>query len=155
MPKCLISIKSQVNHTHRSVAILAEHAASDMNLGEIFKNLGASEERYYLKSFEYWVGGFHNNERFHGWNKSQHDGKYTKCYVFKNVSQAARLYGFLCRPKSNDPNYEMCLLVLYAQKKKWKTDTAELERAKAMINDPDILTALKDPKLFTEGKGEK
>jgi hypothetical protein len=154
MPKCLIRIESQLTHAHRSVAIVKEHGSASVNIGPIFAGLKLSEERYYRKSFEYWVGGFHINERFHGWNKTQHGGKYTKCFVFKNVSQAARLYGFLCRPKPADSDYEMCILVLFAQKKKWKTDTGELERAKAMINDPDILNALKDPKLFNKGEGE-
>jgi hypothetical protein len=100
------------------------------------------------------VGDFRINKRFHGWNKSQHEGKYTDCFVFKNVSEAARIYGFLCRPKAADPSYEMCVLVHYAQKKRWHTDTAELQRAHDLKNDPDILSALKDPDLFTKGKGK-
>ncbi|MBA2703128.1 MAG: hypothetical protein H0U60_04660 [Blastocatellia bacterium] len=155
MPECLIRIVSQLTHTRRSVAVIEKHASPSANLGGFFGLAGDSDNKYHRKSFDYWVGGHHVNERFHGWNKSQHDGKYTRCFVFKNVSAAERLYGFLCRPKTDDENYEMCVLVLYAEKKKWKTDTAELERAKAMINDPDVLAALRDPKLFTKGEGKK
>src|SRR6266850_8415215 len=106
MSKCVIKIVSKLDHAHRSVAVLVEHAASYANLG----GFSLQEERYHLKSFEYWVGGFHINERFHGWSKSQHEGKYTNCFVFKNVAEGERFYGFLCRPKAKDPQYEMCVL---------------------------------------------
>ncbi|HLA12892.1 MAG TPA: hypothetical protein VJ023_20065 [Pyrinomonadaceae bacterium] len=155
MAKCLIRILSELKHKYRSVAVVEEHSSPSANLGGFFpKAPVTSEDRYYQKSFEYWVGGFHIKERFHGWNKSQYEGKYNDCFVFKNVSDAARIYGFLCRPKAGDPNYEMCVLVHYAQKKKWKTDTTELQRAKDLKMDLDILRALKDPSLFKEGKGK-
>jgi hypothetical protein len=155
MAKCLIRILSELKHKYRSVAVVEEHPSPSANLTGFFPAAPVTtSDRYYQKSFEYWVGGFQIKERFHGWNKSQHEGKYTDCFVFKNVSQAERIYGFLCRPKSDDKNYEMCVLVLQATKKKWKTDTAELKRAKDLKSNADILEALKDPKLFTTGKGE-
>jgi hypothetical protein len=154
MSKCVIRIKSQLNHARRSVALVMEHAVSYINAGTVFENLSTQEERYLLKSFEYWVGGFNNDDRFHGWTKSQHKGKYTNCYVFKNVSKAARFYGFLCRPKADNSQYEMCVLVLHAKKKKWKTDIKELQRAEDMRVDSDIQKALSDPRLFEKGVGE-
>jgi hypothetical protein len=155
MARCLIRVVSDLKHKYRSVAVVEEHSSPSANLSGFFpKVLVTSDDRYYQKSFEYWTGGFHIKKRFHGWNKSQHEGKYTECFVFKNVSEAERIYGFLCRPKAEDPNYEMCVLVHYAQKKKWTTDTAEIQRAKDLKSNRDILNALKDPDLFTKGKGK-
>jgi len=151
---CSIEIKAGKNNSRYAVAFL-EHSASYVDIKPTFEHLGANVQRYHLKSFDYWIGGFHINDRFHGWNKSQHKGKYARCFVFKNVSEGERLYGFLCKPKGEDQNYEMCVLVLYAQKKRWNTDTAELDRAELMRNNPDVQAALKDPNLFTKGVGKK
>ena len=49
----------------------------------------------------------------------------------------------------------MCVLILYAKKKTWGTDTAELDRAENMRTDPDVLAALQDPDLFMTGEGKK
>ncbi len=151
---CSIEIKAGKTNPRYAVAFL-EHSASYVDIKAVFGQLSVSVQRYHLKSFDYWIGGFHNNDRFHGWNKSQHKGKYARCFVFKNVSEGERLYGFLCKPKGEDQNYEMCVLVLYARKKKWNTDTAELARAELLRKDPDVQAALKDPELFTEGVGKK
>jgi hypothetical protein len=155
MAKCLVRIVSELQHRFRSVAVVEEHSSPLANLKGFFPKIPVtSDDKYYKKSFEYWVGGFHINQRFHGWNKSQHEGQYTECFVFKNVSDAERVYGFLCRPKSHDAQYEMCVLVHWATKKKWNTDIAELQRAKNMKSDLDIWKALKDPDLFRKGKGK-
>jgi hypothetical protein len=154
MANCLIRMLTNLAHKHRSVAVIEDHSSPLANLKGFFPKMPVtSDDRYYRKSFDYWLGDFRNNRRFHGWDKSQYNGKFTECFVFKNVSEAERVYGFLCRPKRNDTNYEMCVLVHSATKKKWTTDTAELQRAKDMKSDADVLKALQDPNLFIKGKG--
>lgn len=149
--ECTVTIKNGLVHPRRSVALLS-YPASYVNIVEAYSAL---DERYYLKSFDMWMDNLHRPKRYHGWNKSEHEGKHTKCYVFKYVEEGERLYGFLCRPREpNDPHYEMCVLVLHAQKKKWKTDVAELARAERMRTDPHVQAALDDPDLFTEGTGK-
>jgi hypothetical protein len=151
---CSIKIRAGLNNKRRSVAFLERHSASYVDIKAAFDGLKASAQRYHFKSFDIWMGD-HNSDRFHGWNKSQHGGKYTECFAFRNVSEGERLYGFLCRPKKENPHYEMCVLILYAKKKGWNTDLSELERAETMRTDPDVLAALQDPELFIKGEGKK
>ena len=148
---CKISIKNGLAHPRRSVALL-EYPASYV---DITKAYSALDERYYLKSFDVWMDGHSRPKRYHGWNPSDYDGRYAHCYVFKNVDAGERLYGFLCRPKEPaDFEYEMCVLVLYAKKKKDKTDPAELARAERMRTDIHVQAALLDPELFRNGEGK-
>lgn len=151
---CSIKIRAGLKHARRAVAFLEQHSASYVDIKSAFDRLKASAQRYHLKSFDFYLGNHKNDDRHHGWNQSQHGGKYTNCYVFKNVSEGERLYGFICRPKKDNPQFEMCVLVLYAKKKRWSTDTAELDRANRMRTNPDVLAALQDPDLFKEGEGK-
>lgn len=150
---CSIKIRAGLKHARRAVAFLEQHSASYVDIKASFDSLKANSQRYHLKSFDIWLGG-HSSDRFHRWDKSQHKGKYTNCFTFRNVSEGERLYGFLCRPKAENPQYEMCVLILYAQKKKWNTDLTELARAEKMRTDPDVLAALNDPDLFIKGEGK-
>ena len=150
-----IKIRAGVKHARRAIAFLESHSASYVDIKDAFDGLKESAQRYHFKSFDFWLGNHKNDDRHHGWNQGQHGGKYTECYVFKNVSDGERLYGFLCRPKKGNPHFEMCVLVLYAKKKRWKTDVAELARAEKMRTDINVLEALQDPNFFIEGEGKK
>lgn len=100
-----------------------------------------------------WMDGHHRPKRYHGWNASQYGGKYTNCYVFKHVDEAERIYGFLCRPTvAENQNCEVCVLVLFAEKKRNETDVTELKRVEEMRTDPNVWRALNDPRLYTEGE---
>jgi len=152
--ECKITIKAGFGHAHRSVAFL-QYPVPYVDVEGAFDSLDKASERFHLKSFDMWMDDHHRPKRYHGWNKSEHKGEYSDCFVFKNVGECERLYGFLCHPKApEDPNYEMCVLVLYAQKKKWNTDTAELDRVEKMRKDTHVQAALQDPDLFKEGEGE-
>lgn len=152
--ECIVTIKAGFNHARRSVAFL-QYPSPHVDIEGAFNRLDKASERFHLKSFDMWMDDHHRPKRYHGWNKTEHKGKYTRCFVFKNVSEGERLYGFLCRPKEpTDPQYEMCVLVLYAQKKTWNTDTSELDRAEAMRIDPYVQAALIDLDLFEEGEGK-
>lgn len=149
--ECTVKIVAGLTHPHRRVALL-DFPAAYVN-AMAFEALGESDERYYRKSFDMWMDDHHRPKRYHGWNKSDHKGKYTECFTFKHVDEAERIYGYLCRPTvSENRNREVCVLVLFAEKKKWNTDTAELERADRMRKDPNIWKALNDPTLYLEGE---
>lgn len=120
-----------------------------------FENLATGSDRFYRKSFDYWMGDHPKHERFHPFKKTYEQGKYVHCFVFKNIGEKERFYGFLCHPKPADQSYELCVLVLYAQKKENAQDVAELVRVDRMRKDPDVLTAIKDPKLFIPNKDGK
>lgn len=93
-----------------------------------FNKLPPKERRWMEKSFDWWVSGAgRNNNRFHGWDKSEFNGKYTECFVFKGDEN--RLYGFLCHPKKQDgdPSFQFCVLIAHAQKNQWETEEAFLK----------------------------
>jgi len=65
--------------------------------------------------------------RYHGWDQSEFNGRYTYCFVFKAKNN--RFYGFLCNPKSIiNPSYRVCILVRHALKKEHETDESELSK---------------------------
>jgi hypothetical protein len=144
---------TSLTHTRRGVAFL-EHPAPYVDAKEAFDGLSPSSGRYHRKSFDFWLAGRNLPERFHGFKKSYHSGKYTECFVFKNIEEKERFYGFLCHPKSDDRRYELCVLAVYAQKKENAQDLAELERVDRMRRDLAVRAALRDPRLFTEGVGK-
>lgn len=153
MPRltCTLRIIAGITHPHRRVAVL-DFPAPYVN-AEAFESLTESDERYYRKSFDMWMDGHHRGKRYHGWNASDHKGKYTECYVFKHVDEAERIYGFLCRPTvAENQNREVCVLVLFAEKKRWNTDIDELKRVERMRTNPNVWRALNDPRLYLEGE---
>ena len=152
-PRCTVTMATSLAHTRRGVAFL-EHPAPYVDAKEIFDDLTPSSERYHRKSFDYWLADRHMPERFHGFKKSYEKSKYTQCFVFKNIEEKERFYGFLCHPKPDDQRYQLCVLAVYAQKKENAQDLAELERVERMRKDPAVLAAIRDPRLFTEGVGK-
>ena len=149
--QCTVRIIAGQTHGRRSVVLL-DYPVPYVNALDVFVGLDQSGDRYYRKSFDMWVDNHNRPGRYHGWNKSEHGGKYTECYVFKRVEEAERFYGFLTHVKDDKPSHETCVLVLAAEKKKWTTDTTELDRANEMRTNAHVLAALRDPKLFTEGE---
>ena len=153
--KCSVTVVTSLNHPHRGVALL-EHPAGYVQAKEIFEDLGTSSERYHRKSFDYWMDDPYRRrpERYHGFDKKYQNGRYVWCYAFKNIEEKERFYGFLCHPKPDDPDYLLCVLAVYAQKKENAQDLAELERVERMRNDPNVKDALTDPRLFENGEGK-
>ena len=63
--------------------------------------------------------------KFHRFKNEEE--KYRDCFVFIDLEEQVRLYGFTCHPKA-DRHFELVLLVLWVQKKTKHTDYAELDR---------------------------
>jgi hypothetical protein len=152
-PRCSVTVIAGLTHANKGVALL-EHPAGYVNAKDVFESLDASSGRYHRKSFDFWMGGRHIQDRFHGFKKSYEGGDYVWDYVFKNIAEKERFYGFLCNPKPDNPAYQLCVLTGYAQKKENAQDMAELDRVERMRTDPDVLDALRDPRLFSEGEGK-
>jgi hypothetical protein len=149
--ECTLRIIAGIAHPQRCVMLL-DYPATYVN-AEAFNDLDEADERYYRKSFDYWMGDHHQPKRHHGWSQSDFKGKYTECYVFKHVDEAERIYGFLARPTvSENRNREVCVLVNFAEKKTDKTNPADLERAERMRKEPNVQKALNDPALYTQGE---
>lgn len=153
MASCSVTMITRLDHPRRGVALL-EFPSPTVDAKAVFEGLSRSSDKYHRKSFDYWMGDHHIHERFHPFKKSYEQGKYVNCFVFKNIGEKERFYGFLCHPRPGNPSYELCVLVLYAQKKEDAQDVAELARVERMRIDPDVQTAVNDPRLFTEGVGK-
>ena len=142
-PVCTVRIRAGRDHVRRAVAFLDYEQVSYVDIHQAFKGLSKSEKQYFNTSFDYWVSGMDSKtDRYHGWNKNEFGGRYQECFVFRNPPH--RLYGFLCHPKEpEDRRFLMCVLILHAEKRKWKTDEAELNRAETMRTNVNVQGSLK------------
>ena len=142
-PECSVKIRAGRDHNRRAVAFLDYEQVRYVDIHEAFKKLSVNEKKYFNTSFDYWIGGMDSKiDRYHGWNKNEFGGRYQECFVFKNPPH--RLYGFLCHPKTpEDGRFLMCVLILHAEKRKWKTDETELKRAETMRTNTEVQGALR------------
>jgi hypothetical protein len=85
-----------------------------------------------------WLQGVDKARKAHGWNKSQHNGKYVDCWVFKYETH--RVYGFLNR---NSVLRHQCVLVHYCAKTKNASDTSVLAKIVEFSSTPEVIAALK------------
>ena len=126
----------------RAVAILI---SSDGKVGAnaAFDRLDRKEKAWFHVSFDYWrANQVGNNRRYHGWTKSQFQGKYCGCFVFKHSQ--LRLYGFLYHPIKTNPRFEVCVLIHPAYKDRDETDPADLERTLQTGTKPEVVNAIED-----------
>ena len=150
-PACTVTIQAGRGHKWRAVAFLDYQSVGFVDICEAFLGLDENEQKHFKTSFDYWISGFNKPDRYHGWNKSGFSGKYQECFVFKNPPH--RLYGFLCHPREpDDKRFQTCVLILHAQKKKWTTDTTELDRAETMRQNAFVQTALRETNFAEEVK---
>jgi hypothetical protein len=126
----------------------------------VFDALPDEIRRTFLRRFYKWIddlpGSPIQHHQYHGWEKTQYDGKYAECWVFK--APGNRLYGFLCHPKSpEDKRYELCVLVLHDSKHAHETREVNLRRAEEMRTNIDVKTAIERefPKQAQERQGVK
>ncbi len=124
----------------RGLAFLCSDTDGTVNARDVFGGLAEKREWELRSRFDYWIDGGTNNRWFHGWDAP----KYRLCFVFKwKDRKPQRIYGFLCHPTPNrQPRFELCVLVLHAQKTERETDTAELDRVNALRVDSDVLVAI-------------
>jgi hypothetical protein len=163
MSRCTVTMITRLDHPRRGVALL-EYPLPYVNAKAVFDRMVEDRsDRHHQKSFDYWLGGHdQKTERFHGFNKGfggtkkGQQGKYIECFTFKDIGEKERFYGFLFHPKPDDERYQLCVLVIYVQKKEDAVDMAQLDRVNTVRKLADVQTALRDPRLFNpdaEGKG--
>lgn len=75
--------------------------------------------------------------------------KYRDCFVFIDLEEQVRIYGFTCHPKKADPRFELVLLIRWVQKKEQHTNYAELDRVLMWKDHLATRAALLD--AFSEG----
>jgi hypothetical protein len=130
----------------RRLAWLVSDSHNEVDAEGFFNDLGRKAKDHIETGFDCWVDGRPNDKRHHGWSKSDHGGKYTKCHVFKYVHGKVRLYGFKVpvrvRSDKRETNVELCILVLGAKKAGDKTDPAVLERVRRVSEMADVKLAV-------------
>ena len=130
------------DHPMRGVAFLVSEDKI-MTAKKAFDNLDRTCERSLRTRFDAWQSGQQNKStRYHGWNKSEYNGRYTNCFVFKCKSH--RFYGFLYNPKEENKRYQICILVSHANKKEWETDEADLKYIEAIRTNLAVIRTVKE-----------
>ena len=80
-------------------------------------------------------------QKYHGWDRSEHRGKYVNCFVFKfqNSKNSLRLYGFLCNPDIENPRFQMFVPVRLETKRTDDADVTILNQVVAISRDAAIV----------------
>ena len=140
-----IELITPENHPRRGVAFLISEDERVTSKSS-FDRLDENTKRMFQTRFDYWLSGKPYERGYHGWDKSQFQGKYTNCFVFtcREERKAQRLYGFLCNPKPSDQRYLVCILIRYASKTKHETDETDLKIVEEMRTLPPVQKAIAD-----------
>ncbi len=139
---CEIKFDSQSPSQDRGVHFLDCRSIKRANGLREFMKLPEKAQFYFRTSFDYWNDHLINQRRFHGFDSSYMKGVYKQCFVFKHVEQKCRLYGFLSRPESFG-DIELCVLVLFCQKKEDATDETMLKRINEIRVRKDVIEAVR------------
>lgn len=125
-----VQMVAEVAHSEkRAVAFLRGH--NDLTAGPEFDDKSKTPLGKRLKhKMGLWIAFQPDTKgKFHRFkNEAQ---KYRDCFVFIDLEEQIRLYGFTCHPKKADVRFELVLLIRWVQKKQQHTDYAELDRVLA------------------------
>lgn len=139
---CSIEVLAGHSHAYRGVGVLVCDN-KQFNARQVIDKLPESQRRRLWTSFDYWISGKINNNRYHGWDKSSFGGAYVYCFVFKWPND--RLYGFLCHPNNRNLRYQLCVLVLHDNKKENETDETNLRKVENVRKDSLVQKATMKP----------
>jgi hypothetical protein len=140
-----LEFKTQKDDPYRGVIFLISEDRR-VNAKTVFDDLDENTKRMFQTRFDYWLSEKPYFRGYHGWDKSQFQGRYTECFVFTGREErlAKRFYGFLCNPKKFDRRYHVCILTRYAQKRKNETDETDLEIVEKIRTLPAVQEAIAD-----------
>lgn len=133
------------DHPRRGVAFLISTDAKVTGKPS-FDRLNINSERTLRTRFDAWRDRKREKKWYHGWDQSEFQGKYTKCFVFKCKEKRSehRFYGFLYNPKVSDPGYQICVLVVHDLKGRWETDEANLRKVETIRTTFAVQKAIND-----------
>jgi len=129
--------------TRRGLAFLICDGDPNINAKAVYEALDDSKRTLVRNRFDHWLQGGIFPKYFHGWN----DPNYRECFVFKwkENDQHQRLYGFLIHPRpKTDLRLEICVLISHAQKNTEPTDPSELNGAKALRQNLEVVREVKN-----------
>lgn len=132
-----------VQDAQKAICFLEYDGDKFVNAKTKFLKSKGDVERAIRYGITQWLQGVNAKNRHHGWNASQHSGKYTECYVFKHVSKSIRFYGCLYHPSSNSRAI-ICCIIHFATKKEHEVDTNILDEINRLLAQREFKKALED-----------
>ena len=135
-----LEFQTSRDHEWRCVAFLTS-SHGQLSVYGIFKNLRDNEKNRFRSNFDHWCMRGNSPTRHHGYNKSQHGGRYNECYTFKgrDAKSMLRIHGFLCNPRTSKPRFQLCVLVHHAYKEGHEIDPSALDRVIRIRSTPGCL----------------
>ena len=109
-----------------------------------FNDLGHKERYTYMRKFESWLEGITHADWYHGYNRSEYNGKYSKCFQFEDKGRGTRFYGFIIHPLANNRRFVLCVLSHFTTKNTHRTDESILAKMARLANDPEVLATLRN-----------
>jgi hypothetical protein len=148
---CKVQIEPGHNNRERGIGFLIDKSDRHINAKETFDALSMAEERAVRSRFDSWLDFKINDRWYHPFTHPRRKG----CFTFKchENRQEHRLYGFLCNPYKPAPDYQLCVLAIYAAKNSWEADPSELDRIMGLKDNPLVAEAIND--LFTPRPGKR
>ena len=122
-----VEMVAGVSHSERrAVAFLRGHP--DLTAGPEFDGASTAPLGKRLKHrMGLWIAFQPDtNGKFHRFKSDAQ--RYRDCFVFIDLEEQVRIYGFTCHPKKTDQRFELVLLIRWVQKKRQNTDYGELDR---------------------------
>ena len=132
----------QCNNRRRIYFLTEVQTTSKNDALSAFNKLKDKDKRYFFASFQSWVDGVINKNRYHGWDQKDHRGEFKENFVFKNNRNGIRFYGRLCKPVSKLPRCECCILIVKIVKKEFEINPSDIKRVNERFNLPAAQEAL-------------
>src|ERR1700723_2110364 len=140
------------NTDKRAVAILRGH--DDLTAGPEYDAIANAPVGKRLRhKMGLWIGFVPDTKgKFHRFKNL--DVKYKDCFVFIDLDEKIRLYGFTCHPtKNTNQRFELVVLTIHAIKKENHTQESKLNRVVMWQNH--MATRLAITRKYPDRKDEK
>jgi hypothetical protein len=141
--KLALELVPLVGHTERRVvAFLRGH--TDLDAGSEFDKVADTPLGKRLRyKMDLWIAFKPDTKgKFHRFKNAA--TAYRECFVFIDIEEKMRLYGFTCHPDKADPSFELIVLTTHAIKKENETDLTELNRVLTWMKHPATMKAIQD-----------
>lgn len=110
------------------------------NAKDVFEKMKPNIQNHLLNRMESWLEGQRNNVWYHGWNEEG----FRKCFVFKYKEH--RIYSFLCNPRTNHPEFQLCVMSTHTTKNEQAADPVEKNKMQSLTENSKVQLASKAPK---------
>lgn len=126
----------------RQIVFLESDTDGNVNAKPSFDRFPVNVQHNLRARFEHWIDCNVCDEYFHGW--SEEDRK--DCFVFRwrKGTIRQRLYGFLFHPYLQNRRFQVCALVVYAEKCRAETDPGIITQLNAAKGNKEVLKVVEE-----------